>query len=128
MGWREVRTAQGPGYRWATTLGRMPDPLIFDWRDAVKRLKATKEQPTIDSLLATVPPGQELVVFEPVFRDYRAWRATWTRLVWRKASDWSWLLEHDPRLKLVAHVRSDEIALKKNYFKPLQAFVYRRTR
>jgi hypothetical protein len=118
----------GPGYRWATTLGRMPDPLIFDWRDAVSRLKATKEQPTIDSLLATVPPGQEFVVFEPVFRDYRAWRAKWTKLVWRKASDWSWLLDHDPRLKLVAHVRSDEIALKVNYFKPLQAFVYRRTR
>src|SRR5439155_12476224 len=76
-----LRYYLGPGYRWATTLGRMPDPLIFDWRDAVKRLKATKEQPTIDSLLATVPPGQELVVFEPVFRDYRAWRATWTRLV-----------------------------------------------
>ena len=123
-----LRYYLGPGYRWATTLGRMPDPLIFDWRDAVSRLKATREQPTIDSLLATVPPGQEFVVFEPVFRDYRAWRATWTKLVWRKASDWSWLLEHDPRLKLVAHVRSDEIALKVNYFKPLQAFVYRRTR
>ena len=75
-----------------------------------------------------MPPGREFVVFEPVFRDYRAWRAKWTKLVWRKASDWSWLLEHDPRLTLVAHVRSDEIALKKNYFKPLQAFVYRRTR
>jgi mannosyltransferase len=123
-----LRYYLGPGYRWATTLGRMQDPLIFDWRDAVERLRATKEQPTIDSLLQTVPPGHEFVVFEPVFRDYRAWRATWTKLVWRKASDWSWLLEHDPRLKLVAHVRSDEIALKKNYFKPLQAFVYRRTR
>ncbi len=123
-----LRYYLGPGYRWATTLGRMPDPLIFDWRDAVSRLKAAKEQPTIDELLATVPPGGTFVVFEPVFRDYRAWRAQWTKLVWRKASDWSWLLEHDPRLQLVAHIRSDEIALKKNYFKPLQAFVYRRKR
>ena len=123
-----LRYYLGPGYRWATTLGPMPDPLIFDWRDAVKRLRNQKEQPTIDSLLATVPPGGEFVVFEPVFRDYRAWRAKWTKLVWRKASDWSWLFEHDPRLQVVAHVRSDEIALKENYFKPLQAFVYRRTR
>jgi len=123
-----LRYYLGPGYRWATTLGRMPDPLIFDWRDAVSRLKAAKEQPTIDELLRTVPPGGTLVVFEPVFRDYRAWRAQWTKLVWRKASDWSWLLEHDSRLQLVAHIRSDEIALKKNYFKPLQAFVYRRKR
>src|SRR5581483_10641911 len=52
-----LRYYLGPGYRWATTLGRMPDPLIFDWRDAVSRLKAAKEQPTIDALLATVPPG-----------------------------------------------------------------------
>ena len=32
-----LRYYLGPGYRWATTLGRMPDPLIFDWRDAVSR-------------------------------------------------------------------------------------------
>jgi hypothetical protein len=123
-----LRYYLGPGYRWATTLGPMHDPQIFDWRDAVSRLKAAKEQPTIDELLQTVPPGGTFVVFEPVFRDYRAWRAQWTKLVWRKASDWSWLLEHDPRLQLVAHIRSDEIALKKNYFKPLQAFVYKRVR
>jgi mannosyltransferase len=123
-----LRYYLGPGYRWATTLGPLHDPLIFDWRDAVSRLKTAKEQPTIDELLRTVPPGGTVVVFEPVFRDYRAWRAQWTKLVWRKASDWSWLLEHDPRLQLVAHIRSDEIALKKNYFKPLQAFVYRRKR
>ena len=123
-----LRYYLGPGYRWATTLGPQPDPLIFDWRDAVTRLRDAKEQPTIDGLLRTVPPGGTFVVFEPVFRDYRAWRAKWTKLVWRKASDWSWLLEHDSRLQLVAHIRSDEIALKKNYFKPLQAFVYRRKR
>lgn len=123
-----LRYYAGPGYRWATTLGPQPDPLIFDWRDAVDRLRATPVQPTIDSLLRTVPKGGEFVVIAPVFRDYRAWRATWTKLVWRKAGDWSWLLDHDPRVQLVVKVRSDEIALKKNYFKPLQAFVYRRTR
>ena len=123
-----LRYYTGPGYRWATTLGRDPDPLIFDWRDAVARLRAAKEKATLDSLLATVPPGGEFVVVAPVFRDYRAWRAKWTKLVWRKANDWSWLLEHDPRVSVVAHVRSDEIALKENYFKPLQAFVYRMAR
>ena len=65
-------------------------------------------------------------MFAPVFRDYRAWRAKWTKLVWRKATAWNWLLENDPRYKVVAHVASDEIALKENYFKPLQAFVYKR--
>jgi mannosyltransferase len=123
-----LRYYTGAGYRWATTLGPTDDPHIFDWRDAVTRLKQAREKPTLDALLATVPKGGDFVVVAPVFRDYRAWRARWTKLVWRKASDWSWILEHDPRVTVVAHVRSDEIALKENYFKPLQAFVYRRTR
>jgi hypothetical protein len=123
-----LRYYAGPGYRWATTLGPTSDPHIFDWRDAVSRLDAAKAQPTMDKLLATVKPGQEFVVIEPVFRDYRAWRAKWTKLVWRKATAWSWILEHDPRYAVVAHVRSDEIALKENYFKPVQAFVYKRLR
>ena len=107
----------------------MPDPLIFDWRDAVSRLKAAKEQPTIDELLATVPPGADSSSCSSRCSATTARGGRqWTKLVWRKASDWSWLLEHDPRLQLVAHIRSDEIALKKNYFKPLQAFVYRRKR
>jgi hypothetical protein len=123
-----LRYYVGPGYRWATTLGPTADPHIFDWRDAVSRLEAAKAQPTMAKLLATVKPGQEFVVFAPVFRDYRAWRAKWTKLVWRKATAWNWLLENDHRYKVVAHVVSDEIALKENYFKPLQAYVYKRVK
>ncbi|HEY6963356.1 MAG TPA: glycosyltransferase family 39 protein [Gaiellaceae bacterium] len=123
-----LRYYLGPGYRWATTLGRTGDPHIFDWRDAVTRLQRTKAQPTLDHLIGTVGVGKEFVVIAPVFRDYRAWRAKWTKLVWTKATAWNWLLDHDQGVALVAHVRSDEIALKENYFKPLQAFVYRRTR
>jgi hypothetical protein len=123
-----LRYYAGAGYRWATTIGPTPDPHIFDWRDAVSRLEAAKAQPTMAGLLRTVKPGQQFVVFAPVFRDYRAWRAKWTKLVWTKAIAWNWLLQHDPRFVIVAHVASDEIALKENYFKPLQAFVYKRTR
>src|SRR4051812_20296498 len=121
-----LRYYLGPNQRWATTLGPQADPRVFDWRDAVTRLRDTRARPTIDKLLATVPPGGEFVVISPVFRDYRAWRAQWTKLVWQKSTAWTWLLQRDPRVKLVAHVVTDEIAQKKNYFKPLQAFVYRR--
>ena len=123
-----LRYYLGAGYRWATTLGPTPDPHIFDWRDAVSRLKAADAKQTMDTVLATVPKGKEFVVIAPVFRDYRAWRATWTKLVWRKATGWNWLLLHDSRYRVVAHIVSDEIALKENYFKPLQAYVFRRTR
>jgi len=120
--------AVGQHLRYATTMGPVADPQVFDWYDAVERLRAAKVRPTLDALLATVRPGNEFVVVTPVFRDYRAWEAKWTRLVWQKSEDWTNLLSHDPNLRLVGHVTPDEIALKRNYFKPLQAFVYRKLR
>jgi len=92
----------------------------------VTRLRDTRAKPTLNGMIATVPRGGEFIVIAPVFRDYRAWRAKWTKLVWQKSTAWTWLLQRDPRVKLVAHVVTDEIAVKKNYFKPVQAFVYRR--
>jgi hypothetical protein len=121
-----LRYYLGPGFRWANTLGPVKDPQVFDWRDAVDRLEAARAKPTLERLLATVPPGGRFVVITPVFRDYRAWRAQWTKLVWQKSTAWTWLLDRDPRVKLVAHVATVEIAVRKNYFKPIQAFVYRR--
>jgi hypothetical protein len=121
-----LRYYLGPGFRWANTLGPVQDPQVFDWRDAVTRLEQARAKPTLDRLLATVPPGGRFVVITPVFRDYRAWRAKWTKLVWQKSTAWTWLLQRDPRVKLVAHVATVEIAVHKNYFKPVQAFVYRR--
>lgn len=121
-----LRYYLGPGLRWANTLGPVPDSRVFDWRDAVTRLEHARAKPTLDRLIATVPRGGEFVVVSPVFRDYRAWRATWTKLVWEKSTAWTWLLQRDPRLKLVAHVATVEIAVHKNYFKPIQAYVYRR--
>ncbi|MGH3003682.1 MAG: glycosyltransferase family 39 protein [Gaiellaceae bacterium] len=121
-----LRYYLGSGLRFATTLGPVPDSQVFDWRDAVQRLKAARPQPTLDALLATVPRGGEFVVVSPVFRDYRAWDATWTHLVWRRSIAWTALLQRDPHLRLERHVVTDEIAVKRNYFKPLQAFVYRK--
>jgi hypothetical protein len=118
----------GEHLRYATTMGPVKDPRVFDWYDAVQHLRDAKVRQTLDGLLATVKPGNEFVVITPVFRDYRAWDAKWTRLVWEKSEDWTNLLEHDPNLRLVGHVTPDEIELKRNYFKPLQAFVYRKLR
>jgi 4-amino-4-deoxy-L-arabinose transferase-like glycosyltransferase len=121
-----LRYYLGPGLRFATTLGPVQDQQAFDWVDAVARLRAAAPRPTLDRLIATVPRGREFVVVTPVFRDYRAWKAKWTKLVWRKSEAWTRLLQADPRLRLVKHVASNEIALHVNYFKPLQAYVYRR--
>lgn len=121
-----LRYYLGSGFRFATTLGTVPDSQVFDWRDAVDRLRAAQPRPTLALLVATVPRGQEFVVVTPVFRDYRAWDATWTKLVWQRSSAWTYLLAHDPHVRLERHIAADEIAAEVNYFKPLQAFVYRR--
>ncbi len=121
-----LRYYLGPGLRFATTLGPVSDQRAFDWVDAVGRLRRTAPKPTLDRLIASVPRGREFVVIAPVFRDYRAWRAKWTKLVWRKSQAWSRLLQADPRLRLERHIAVDEIAIHRNYFKPLQAYVYRR--
>ena len=121
-----LRYYLGPGLRFATTLGPVTDQQAFDWVDAVPRLRRTPPRATLDRLVASVPQGQEFVVVTPVFRDYRAWRARWTKLVWQKSEAWTALLRADPQVSLVRRVASNEIALKVNYFKPLQAYVYRR--
>jgi hypothetical protein len=41
---------------------------------------------------------------------------------------WSALLASDRDLRLVRHIAIDEVALHRNYFKPMQASVYRRLR
>lgn len=117
-----------PRLRYATTIGPVADSQIFDWRDAIDRLEAAQPRATLDRLLATVPLGHEFVVVTPVFRDYRAWNARWTKLVWQRSVQWTTLLQADPRVRLVRHIATNEVALHRNYFKPMQAFVYRRLR
>jgi hypothetical protein len=121
-----LRYYLGPGLRWATTLGPVLDPQVFDWQDAVSRLRAARPRTMMPRVLAAVPPGGEVVVVAPLFRDYRAWRAKWTRLVWRRSQQWTVALASDPHFILEHHFMTDEIAVKFNYFKPVQAFVYRR--
>jgi mannosyltransferase len=121
-----LRYYLGGGFRFATTIGPVPDERIFDWRDAVERLRASSMRERVDETVAAVPPGDEFVVISPVFRDYRAWNAKWTRLVWRKSTSYTRLLQRDPRLRLVRHVATNEVAVEHNYFKPMQAFIYRR--
>jgi len=119
-----LRYYLGPGYRWATTLGFDKDSQVMDWADALPRLRAVTVAADLEPVLASVRPGQHLVVVSPVFRDYHAWEAPWTRLVYVTSQIWTRTIASDPRFRQLAWIRSDEILLKKNFFKPLQAVVY----
>jgi hypothetical protein len=123
-----LRYYLGPGERYATQLGLVTDPRIMDWRDALKRIKAVTVQRNLEPVLASVKRGQHLVVVSPVFRDYRAWQAHWTREVYNTSQLWMRAIAADPRFQEVTSVTSDEIRLELNYWKPLQAVVYVRRR
>jgi len=79
-------------------------------------------------VLASVRPGQDLVVVSPVFRDYRAWEAPWTRRVYLTSQRWTAAIARDPRFREIGTVTTNEILLERNFWKPLQAVVYVRRR
>jgi mannosyltransferase len=90
-----------PNLRWATSLGPMPDPGVFDWRDAQDRLKAARPTPTLNRLVSTMRPGQTLVLTLPIIRT-AAWGAPWTALVRRRSAQWQRVADRDPRLVRIA--------------------------
>jgi hypothetical protein len=123
-----LRYYLGPRLRYATQLGPVADPQVMDWRDALDRIRAVTVRRDLSPVLASVPPGRHLVVVSPLFRDYRAWEARWTREVYLTSRAWTRAIAADPRFRQVAALSSNEILLERNYWKPLQAVIYVRRR
>jgi hypothetical protein len=123
-----LRYYLGARVRYATQLGPVADPRIMDWRDALDRIEAVTVQRNLEPVLATVRPGQHLVVVSPLVRDYRAWQAPWTSEVYDTSQLWTRTIAADPRFREVSAVASDEVRLELNFWKPLQAVVYVRRR
>jgi len=91
-----------PGVRFATQLGATPDPGIMDWRDALKRLRASNVGQNLLGVLATVPPGQRVLFVRPVTQFLSNWNAPWTKLVRRRSAQWGDALTRDPELVRIA--------------------------
>jgi hypothetical protein len=123
-----LRYYLGPGFRYATQLGPVADAQVMDWRDALSRIRTVTVRRDLAPVLASVPPGRRLVVVSPLFRDYRAWQAKWTRVVYLTSRVWTRTIAADPRFRRVATLASNEILLERNFWKPLQAVVYVRRR
>ena len=88
---------QDIGLRWADALGPVHDPLVFDWRDALDRLKAARPTPTEDALVSTLKPGQKVLAIFPIIRTAR-WGAPWTEEVRKRSAQWQRVLDRDKRL------------------------------
>ena len=93
-----VLSYYGPsGLQYATTMGRVTDPGVMDWRDALPRLQAARVDNTLEPLLDTVPVGGHVLIVRPIIRSDSSWRAPWTSLVRRRSAQWDRALAGDER-------------------------------
>lgn len=88
--------------RYASTIGPVSQPTYMNWVDALSRLRGATPAATLDPLLASLKPGQQLLYVRPLTEGAENWTSPWTRLVRRRAAEWGALLAADSQLKEIA--------------------------
>jgi mannosyltransferase len=90
------------GLRFASTIGPVKDPTYMNWVYALKRLRHANPAATLDPLIASLKPGQQLLYVRPLTEGAQNWQAAWTQLVRRRAAQWGAILAADKQLQPVA--------------------------
>ena len=90
------------GLRYATLTGYVPDVGVTDWRDGVKRLRATSPQRDLQPILDGLAPGRRLVMITPIIFDEDRWRAPWTELVRVRSEEFSQYVSNDNRFQVTS--------------------------
>jgi mannosyltransferase len=85
------------GLRYATTIGPVADPSYMNWVHALKRLQNAPPAATLDPLVASLRPGQQLLYIRPLTEGANNWKAPWTSLVRLRAAQWGRILQDDVR-------------------------------
>jgi hypothetical protein len=83
------------GLQYVTTIGRVNDPTYMDWVYALKRLTGAQPAATLDPLVASLKPGQQLLYIRPLTEGQTNWKSPWTQLVRRRAAQWGQILQND---------------------------------
>jgi mannosyltransferase len=109
------------GLDYATLWGPVVDVGVTDWRDGVRRLRATSAERDLEPLIEGLPAGRRLVLVSPIFYDRRAWSAPWTELVRWRSIEWRRHARNDPRLGLAAAFPATSYPARPN---PVRATVF----
>ncbi|HEX4689815.1 MAG TPA: glycosyltransferase family 39 protein, partial [Solirubrobacteraceae bacterium] len=89
----------GPRLRYASTLGRVTDPGVMDWRDAPARMRAQPARP-IARMADALPVGGRVALLRPVDHGHPSANA-WKEMIRERARRLSRLLGADPSLRHV---------------------------
>jgi mannosyltransferase len=100
-----LRYYLGGSFRYATPMGLVPDPQVFDWRDAEARLRQSSAANTIALTAAVVSPGFRLALVAPVGAP-AARAASWVRLFYQRADEMDAGLRADAAFSRLARVGS----------------------
>jgi mannosyltransferase len=112
------------GLRYASALGPVSDPTYMNWIDALTRLRRANPAATLDPLLASLKPGQQVLYVRPLTEGAVNWEAPWTRLVRQRAAQWGAILAADPQLREIAWAPHD---YRGDCCVPDSAILYRKT-
>ena len=95
---------------YATTIGRVKDASYMEWVFALKHLQHAAPAATLDPLVASLRPGQQLLYVRPLTEGQNNWKAAWTSLVRQRSAQWGQILQNDVssgELKVVTYAPHD---------------------
>jgi hypothetical protein len=92
------------GLRFATELGPDPHPTYMNWDGAQTRLEHSSARATVDRVVASLRPGQRLVVIRPLTEGVQNWSQQWSQLVRRRSAQLGAVLAGDPQVRQLTGV------------------------
>jgi hypothetical protein len=97
-----MRHYLGPQFRYADIFGRVKDPGLMDWRDALQRMKKVRIKTNLEPQLASVPLHGHVVLVRPIVdKKANSWDAPWTHRVAIFSVHWARALNRDRRFRPV---------------------------
>lgn len=95
-----MRHYLGPQFKYADLFGPVKDPQVFDWRDALQRLKAVNADADLQPQLDALPLHGRILVVRPIVdKKANSWKAPWTFRVKSQSRHWSHVINADRRFK-----------------------------
>ncbi|MGI8429125.1 MAG: glycosyltransferase family 39 protein [Solirubrobacteraceae bacterium] len=85
--------------RYGSPLGRVADPGIVDWRDALGRLKRSSVKSTLMPMINSLKPGERVALVVSLSLPKTP---LWMKLINRASDQWSSALRRDPALERIS--------------------------